>query len=332
MILITGGLGYIGSHMTAALMAQGHEVIVVDNLSNARMDMLERLEYLAGRYVTFVRVDIRNTPALQKVFEQYAITAVVHCAGLKVAADSPMQPLDYYNANVGGLMSLLRVMQRTGVRHLIYGSTALVYGDQPSPLSEQLPAAPQTPYANSCKFCEDMLHDLALAETDWRIAVLRYFNVAGAHPTGVIGEWPNGISSNLMPFLAQAARGERESVEVLGDDYETVDGSAVRDYVHVMDVIDVQMQAFHWLFSQPHAFGVFNIGRGEGVSVKQMIAQFAALTERPIEMEVLPRRAGDVPELVANIEQARTVLQWQPSRSLDDIIQDTWKFYQSLNA
>lgn len=333
MILITGGLGYIGSHMAAALMAQGHEVIVVDNLTNARMDVLERLEYLAGRYVTFVRVDIRNTPALQKVFEQYAVTAVLHCAGVKVAHDSPMQPLDYYNTNVGGLMSLLRVMQRTGVRHMIYGSSALVYGDQvaakASAETDQI--NPQTPYANSCKIAEDMLRDLVFAEPDWRIAVLRYFNVAGAHPSAALGEWPNGISSNLMPYLGQVARGERESVEVYGADYPTVDGTGVRDYVHVMDVVDAQMQTFRWLFSQAQAFGVFNIGRGEAVSVKQMVEKFAEISEQPIEIEWMPRRPHDVSSLVADMTETQNTLQWKPTRSLDDIVRDTWAFYRALN-
>lgn len=330
MILITGGLGYIGSHMAASLIAQGHEVVVVDNLTNARMDVLERLEYIAGRYVTFVRVDIRNTPALQKVFEQYAITAVLHCAGLKVAHDSPMQPLDYYNTNVGGLMSLLRVMQRTGVRHLIYGSSGLVYGDQTHACAESNTPHPQTPYANSCRIAEDMLRDLALAEPDWRIAILRYFNVAGAHPTGALGEWPNGISTHLMPYLAQAARGERESVEVFGTDYPTTDGTAVRDYVHIMDVVDAQMQAFRWLFSLPHAFGVFNIGRGEPVTVQQMIETFSAVSGQPIPIDPQPRRMHDVGHLVADTTQARTVLQWQPTRDLQQIVKDTWTFYQLL--
>ena len=330
MILITGGLGYIGSHMAATLMAQGHEVIVIDNLSNARMDVLERLEYLAGRYVTFVRVDIRNTPALQKVFEQYAITAVLHCAGIKVATDSPMQPLDYYHTNVGGLMSLLRVMQRTGVRHMIYGSSALVYGDQPQALTENTPLAPHTPYATSCKIAEDMLRDLAAAEPDWRIAVLRYFNVAGAHPSAALGEWPNGISTHLMPYLAQAACGERDVVDLYGSDYPSVDGTAVRDYVHVMDVVDAQMQVFRWLFSQTQAFGTFNIGRGEAVTVKQMADKFAEISGQPIATESQPRRPHDVASLVADMSHTQTVLQWQPSRGLDDIVKDTWAFYQAL--
>lgn len=330
MILITGGLGYIGSHMAATLMAQGHEVIVVDNLSNARMDVLERLEYLAGRYVTFVRVDIRNTPALQKVFEQYAITGVLHCAGIKVATDSPMQPLDYYNTNVGGLMSLLRVMQRTGVRHMIYGSSALVYGEQAAAVAETTTLNPQTPYANSCKIAEDMLRDLAMAEPDWRIAVLRYFNVAGAHPSGALGEWPNGISTNLMPYLGQVARGERETVEIYGEDYATPDGTSVRDYVHVMDVVDAQMQAFRWLFSQAQAFGTFNIGRGDAVSVQQMVDKFSEISGQPINTERMPRRTHDVASLVADMAHTQAVLQWQPTRSLDDIVKDTWAFYQAL--
>jgi UDP-glucose 4-epimerase len=332
MILLTGGLGYIGSHLAAALMAGGHEVILVDNLSNARMEMLERLEFMAGRYVTFFRLDIRNTPALQKIFEQYAITAVVHCAGMKATTDSAMQPLDYYNANVGGTMSLLRVMQRTGVRNLVYGSSATVYGNPTAlPVSESAALNPLTPYANSNRMCEDVLRDLVTAEGDWRIAILRYFSVAGAHPSAVIGEWPSGIASNLMPYLAQVAREQRTHLEIFGNDYDTPDGTGVRDYIHVMDVVDGHMQALHWLFNQPQqAFDIFNLGRGEGVSVKQMLDAFEAVSGRRLPHEVVQRRQGDAAAVYADVSRARELLGFEAKRNVHDMAKDMWTFYQTL--
>jgi UDP-glucose 4-epimerase len=332
MILLTGGLGYIGSHLAAALMAGGHEVILVDNLSNARMEMLERLEFMAGRYVTFFRLDIRNTPALQKIFEQYAITAVVHCAGMKATTDSAMQPLDYYNANVGGTMSLLRVMQRTGVRNLVYGSSATVYGNPTQlPVSESAALNPLTPYANSNRMCEDILRDLVTAEGDWRIAILRYFSVAGAHPSAVIGEWPSGIASNLMPYLAQVAREQRTHLEIFGNDYDTPDGTGVRDYIHVMDVVDGHMQALHWLFNQPQqAFDIFNLGRGEGVSVKQMLDAFEAVLGRRLPHEVVQRRQGDAAAVYADVSRARELLGFEAKRNVHDMAKDMWTFYQTL--
>lgn len=333
MILLTGGLGYIGSHMAATLMADGHDVILVDNLSNARMEMLERLEFMAGRYVTFFRLDIRNTPALQKIFEQYAISAVVHCAGMKATTDSAMQPLDYYNANVGGTMSLLRVMQRTGVRNLVYGSSATVYGNPTQlPVTEQAPLNPLTPYANSNRMCEDILRDLVTAEGDWRIAVLRYFSVAGAHPSKVIGEWPSGIASNLMPYLAQVAREQRTHLEIYGNDYDTPDGTGVRDYIHVMDVVEGHIQALHWLFSQPNqAFDIFNLGRGEGVSVQQMLDTFSKVAGRELPAEVVERRIGDAAAVYADVSYAQDQLKWKAKRSVEDMAQDMWAFYQTLN-
>lgn len=333
MILLTGGLGYIGSHLAAHLMRLGHDVILVDNLSNARMEVLQRLEYIAGRYVTFFRLDIRNTPALQKIFEQYAISVVIHCAGMKSNTDSPMQPLDYYNSNVGGTMSLLRVMQRTGVSNLVYGSSAVVYGEPESlPVAEDAPLNPLTPYGKSLQLCEEMMHDLVRAEGDWRVAVLRYFNVAGAHPDGVLGEAPSGIVTNLLPYLAQVARGERSQLEVFGDDFETPDGSGVRDFIHVIDVVEGHMQALNWLFNQQQAtFEVFNLGRGQGTSVLELMDLFNQTTGQIAPFEVVERRFGDVGEIYADTQKAKTAFGFEAKRDAQSMVADLWKFYQQLS-
>lgn len=331
MILVTGGLGYIGSHMAAILMANGHEVILVDNLSNTKMEVLERLEFMAGRYVTFIRQDIRNTPALQRIFEQYAVQAVVHCAGLKSIPDSQVQPLDYYNNNLTCTTSLLRAMQRSGVKTLVFSSSLAVYGaDQAEPVKEDYKLVQTNPYTKGLQMSEQIIRDVTAVDTDWRIAVMRYGNVAGAFPTGVIGEWPNNVPNNLIPFVAQAARHERDFVEVYGDQFATPDGTGVRDYIHVMDVVESNMYALGWLFNQIQAVEAFNIARGEGVSVKQVVDAFSKIAEQPIAQHVLPVRDGDVGCLIADTSKAQAVLNWKASRSIDDISADMWRFYQLL--
>lgn len=332
MILITGGLGFLGSHMAAMLLSQGHEVILVDNLSHSRMEVLERLEYMAGRYVTFFRLDIRNTPALQKIFDQYAVSGVIHCAGMKSTLDSVMQPLDYYNDNVGGTMSLLRVMQRSGVKTLVYSSSLAVYGNQTddSALTEESLINPETPYANSTVMCEEILHDLFTAEPDWRIAILRHGNIAGAHPSGIIGEWPTGVPGNLMPSLAQVAKDERGALEIPVREEGKVDSSGIRDYVHVMDVAEAHMYVLGWLFNQPQALEVFNIARGEGVTVPEVVKSFEAATSKEIATETVAEREGEAATIVADIRHIQELLKWTPSRTLDDMATDMWRFYQSL--
>jgi UDP-glucose 4-epimerase len=331
MILVTGGLGYIGSHMAAILMANGHEVILVDNLSNTKMEVLERLEFMAGRYVTFIRQDIRNTPALQRIFEQYSVQAVVHCAGMKSIPDSLVQPLDYYNNNLTCTTSLLRAMQRSGVKTLVFSSSLAVYGaDQTEPVLETQRFVPSNPYSKGLQMSEQIIHDITSVDTDWRIAIMRYGNVAGAYPTAIIGEWLNNIPNNLVPFVAQTARQERDFVEVYGDEFDTADGTAVRDFVHVMDVVESNMYALGWLFNKVQVVETFNIARGEGVSVKQVIDAFSKVSEQNIAQHVLPPRNGDVVSLVANTSKAKEVLKWQATRGIDVIMTDMWRFYQSI--
>jgi UDP-glucose 4-epimerase len=329
MILVTGGLGYIGSHMAAILLANGHDVILVDNLCNSKMEVLERLEYMAGRYVTFIRLDVRNTPALQRTIEQYAVTAIVHTASTKAIPDSINQPLDFYNNNVTCTTSILRAMQRTSVKTLLFCSSLAVYGaDQAEPVTEDTAFIPASPYAKSLQMSEQIIRDVAQADTDWRIAIMRYGNVAGAYPTGVLGEWPGSLPSNLMPYLVQLARHERETLEIYGDQYKTPDGTGVRDYIHIMDAVEANMHALSWLFNQVQVLETFNICTGKGTSVKEVAEIFAEVTQQPVPQQVVDARTGDVGSLVGNAEKAHTILNWQAKRSVEDMATDLWRFYQ----
>ncbi len=331
MILVTGGLGYIGSHMAAILMANGHEVILVDNLCNSKMEVLERLEYMAGRYVTFIRLDVRNTPALQRTIEQYGVHAIVHCAGNKSIADSVNQPLDFYNNNLTCTTSVLRAMQRSSIKTLLFASSLAVYGaDQTQPVAENQAFKSTNPYSLSLQMSEQIIKDVVQADTNWRVAIMRYGNVGGAYPTGVLGEWPSNLPSNLFPYLAQIARKEREHLDIYGDQYDTSDGTAVRDYVHVMDVVEANMHALGWLFNQSQALEAFNICTGHATSVKQAANLFSKVSEQAIEQHIVAARPGDVSALVGNPEKAKEQLQWQAKRQVENIAEDTWRFYQLL--
>lgn len=331
MILVTGGLGYIGSHMAAILMANGHDVILVDNLCNSKMEVLERLEYMAGRYVTFIRLDVRNTPALQRTIEQYAVKAIVHCAGNKSITESVNHPLDFYNNNLTCTTSLLRAMQRSSVKTLLYASSLAVYGaDQTEPVDEKQPFKRTSPYASSLQMSEQIIKDVVDADSDWRVAIMRYGNIAGAFPTGILGEWPSNLPSNIFPYLAQVARKERGHVDIYGDDYETSGGIGQRDYVHVMDAVEANMHALGWLFNQRQTFETFNICSGQATSVKQAAEVFSKISEQPIDQQIVAARAGDVGCLVGNPAKAKEILNWKTARSLEDIAADAWRFYQIL--
>ncbi len=331
MILVTGGLGYIGSHMAAILLANGHEVILVDNLCNSKMEILERLEYMAGRYVTFIRLDVRNTPALQRTIEQYAVTAVVHCAGNKSIPDSVSHPLDFYNNNLTCTTSVLRAMQRSSIKTLLFASSLAVYGaDQNEPVAEDQSFKSHNPYARSLQMSEQVIKDVVQADTDWRVAIMRYGNVAGAYPTGVLGEWPSNIPSNLFPYLAQVARKERDHLDIFGDQHNTLDGTGLRDYIHVMDVVEANMYALGWLFNQSQVLEEFNICTGQATSVKVAANSFSKVSEQRIEQQIVAARSGDVAALVGNASKAKEILKWQSKRNVEDIATDAWRFYQLL--
>lgn len=331
MILLTGGLGYLGSHMAAQIIEQGHEVVLVDNLSNSQIAVLDRLSKLTGRVIPFVQIDVRDKAALLQVFSQYSITQVVHFAGSKSVNESIQQPLDYYDNNVNGLISLLHVMKEAQVKTIVFSSTAAIYGEPEAlPIPESARQAPITPYGRTKQICEHVLQDLAHAEQGWKIAVLRYFNPAGAHPSGIIGEVPNGIPNNLVPYIAQVARDERPFLQVFGNDYNTVDGTGVRDFIHVQDLIDGHTKALAWLSTQPQAFEVLNLGRGEGVSVKQMLDAFSKAVGHELPYKVVARRDGDSASVYADASRANALLGWQATRTVDEMAVDTWRFYEKL--
>ena len=331
MILLTGGLGYLGSHMAAQIIEQGQEVVLIDNLSNSKQAVLNRLFTLTGKKIPFVQIDVRDKVALRAVFSQYPINQVVHFAGLKSVNESIQQPLEYYDNNVNGLITLLHVMKEVQFKTLVFSSTAAIYGEpEVLPIPENARQAPITPYGRSKQICEQVLQDLSRSEQGWKIAVLRYFNPAGAHPSGIIGEVPNGIPNNLVPYIAQVARDERPFLQVFGDDYQTVDGTGVRDFIHVQDLINGHVKALNWLIKQKQAFEILNLGRGKGVSVKQMLDAFSITVGRELPFKVMARREGDSASVYADASYANTLLGWEATRTVDDMANDTWRFYENL--
>lgn len=327
-ILVTGGAGYIGSHMVLVLLDAGYDVLVLDNLSNAKSESLTRVEQLAGRAPLFVEGDIRDVALLDRLFAEHDIAAVMHFAGLKAVGESVAEPLAYYDCNVVGSLRLLEAMARADVRTLVFSSSATVYGDPASvPITEDFPLSATNPYGATKLHIEDMLRDLHRAQPAWRIALLRYFNPVGAHESGRIGEDPNGVPSNLMPFIAQVAVGKRESLSVFGQDYATVDGTGVRDYIHVMDLVEGHLAALRALQREPGLLTV-NLGTGQGYSVLQMVAAFAAASGRDIPYRIVERRPGDVAQCYADPARAQQQLGWRAKRDLATMCADHWRWQQ----
>lgn len=331
MILLTGGLGYIGSHMAAVLIEQKRDFVLLDNLSNSCLNVLARLEQLAGRALHFEQVDICDQANLERVLRQYDVRSVVHFAASKSICESVSQPLMYYHNNVRGTLSLLQAMQTCGIGQLVFSSTAAVYGipDQ-LPVCEETPTHPMTPYGHSKLIGEQMMRDVAQAQAGWKVAILRYFNPAGAHSSGLIGECPQGVPPNLMPYIVQVATGQRDHLNVFGHDYDTCDGTGVRDYIHVMDLVEGHLCVLDWLTEQSQACEVFNLGCGHGFSVLQMIHAFEVATHRPIPYVVQPRREGDAAAVYANVHHAAQVLGWKTQRGIDEIARDMWRFEQHM--
>lgn len=330
MILLTGGLGFIGLHTAAKLLNEGHRVLIVDNLSGSHLQMLERLEYVTDSYVTFVRQDIRNTPALQRIFEQYGVTAVAHFAGFNPTAEG-MPPLELYNCNLGGLLSVLRVMSRTGVNTLLYGSSACVYADSSEPLFEDDDLEPVSAYARSFDMGEQVLLDID-DDKSWRIGIMRYFEVGGSHSSHLLGDWPRCVPEKLLPCMALVAQGMHDKV-LLTAGADTPDGTVIRDYVHVDDVAEANMQALAYLHSQDAALDVFNVGTGIGHSQKQVCNVFEDISGLPITHEkIIEEGQALVDRRIANIEHTQNTLNWQPHKTLEDICEDTWRFFEKLNA
>lgn len=329
-ILVTGGAGYIGTHTVVELLNAGSEVIVLDNLSNSSIEALNRVERITGKSVTFYQGDILNKALLQKVFSDHNIDAVIHFAGLKAVGESVAKPLKYYENNVTGTLILCQVMAEFKVKNLVFSSSATVYGDPASlPITEDFPTGATNPYGQSKLMVEHILADLHHSDPSWNIARLRYFNPVGAHASGLIGEDPNDIPNNLMPFIAQVAVGKREALSVFGNDYPTHDGTGVRDYIHVVDLAIGHLKALEKLATKS-GLVTYNLGTGQGYSVLDMVKAFEKACGKSIAYQIAPRRPGDIAACYANPEHARTDLGWQATHSLEDMANSSWH-WQSTN-
>jgi UDP-glucose 4-epimerase len=327
-ILVTGGTGYIGSHTCVELLAAGFDVIVVDNLSNSKPAVLERIASIAGRAPTFHRADIRDRDALRAVFASHRIDAVIHFAGLKAVGESVEQPLRYYDNNIAGSVVLCEVMAEHGVKTLVFSSSATVYGDPKSvPIREDFPRSATNPYGRSKLVIEDILNDLSRSDADWHIALLRYFNPVGAHASGQIGEDPNGVPNNLMPYIAHVAAGQQRELAIFGNDYPTPDGTGVRDYIHVVDLARGHLAALSALSRQAGVMTV-NLGTGQGYSVLDVVRAFERASGRPVPYRIAPRRAGDIAQCYADPARARSLLGWEAEYGLDAMCRDAWRWQQ----
>jgi len=329
-VLVTGGAGYIGSHTTVQLLEAGLDVVVLDNLSNSHQTSLARVKQITGREVTFVEGDVRDRATLRDVFARFPITSVIHFAALKAVGESQSQPLRYYDNNITGSVCLFEEMQRAGVWSVVFSSSATVYGDQGTgQYREDAPLAPMSVYGRTKRMVEDILRDLVASDPRWQVALLRYFNPVGAHSSGLIGEDPNGIPNNLMPFIAQVAVGKREKLSVFGDDYPTPDGTGLRDYIHVQDLAAGHLAALNVLeqktFNTPLTV---NLGTGQPYSVLEMVNAFAAAAGKPVPYEVVDRRAGDVAVCYADPGLAQELLGWQARLGIDAMCADTWRWQQ----
>lgn len=328
-ILVTGGLGYIGSHTVVSLTTKGHEITVVDNLSNSSIKVLDRLQEITGKKPDFYQIDLQNKVELSKIFGIKPIDAVIHFAGLKAVGESVQKPLSYYRINIDSTLSLLETMEEYGVHRLVFSSSATVYGSAPIPYSEESPIGQgiTNPYGQTKYVIEQILRDVAAADNKAEFSLLRYFNPVGAHPSGLIGEDPQGIPNNLMPFIAQVATGRRKELSIFGNDYPTPDGTCIRDYIHVVDLAEGHVAALEHLATGAKAY---NLGSGKGTSVLELVNSFISATGKDIPYVFTEKRAGDLPEFYANPVKAANELDWKTEKSIDNMCQDTWN-WQSKN-
>lgn len=329
-ILVTGGAGYIGSHTVLELLNSGNDVVVIDNLCNSSRESLRRVEALTGRSVTFYEADVCDRSALQTIFAQHAIDAVIHFAGLKAVGESTQIPLKYYQNNIAATLVLCEEMERAGVFRLVFSSSATVYGDPHTvPIQEYFPTSATNPYGRSKLMVEEMLRDIVAADPRWSVVLLRYFNPVGAHISGQIGEDPNGIPNNLLPYIAQVAIGRLKQLSVFGNDYPTPDGTGVRDYIHVVDLSLGHLKALQYIADR-HGVFTFNLGTGQGYSVLEMVKAFEQASGRAVPYQVVARRPGDIAVCYAEPDLAAQELGWRAERGLPEMMADTWR-WQSQN-
>ena len=330
-ILVTGGAGFIGSHTCVELLNAGYDVVIADNLYNASEKAVDRVKQITGKDLKFYKADIRDKEAMNEIFEKEEIESVIHFAGLKAVGESVVKPLEYYENNIAGTLVLCDVMRNHGVKNIIFSSSATVYGDPAFiPITEECPKGTCTnPYGWTKWMLEQILTDLHTADPEWNVVLLRYFNPIGAHESGLIGEDPKGIPNNLMPYISQVAVGKLEKLGVFGDDYDTPDGTGVRDYIHVVDLAKGHVKAINYIFSNP-GLDVINLGTGVGYSVLDMVKAFSKACGKEIPYEIKPRRAGDIAMCYADPAKAARVLGWKAEKGLDEMCADTWR-WQSQN-
>lgn len=330
-ILVTGGAGYIGSHTVVELLDLGKEVVVVDDLSNASNKVFDRIETITGKRPTFYELDVADKAGLRQIFEKESIEAVIHFAAHKAVGESVQKPGMYYENNLMSILSLVEVMAEYDVKKIVFSSSATVYGSfNPSPYLENMPVGvPTSPYGQTKVMCEQILRDIYVSDNSWSISLLRYFNPIGAHASGLIGEDPSGIPNNLMPFVAQVAVGKREFLNVFGGDYDTPDGTCIRDYIHVVDLAKGHVKALEKLNQAPEVY-TYNLGSGKGTSVLELVNSFVEVTGVEVPYQIAPRRAGDLPAFYANADKALAELNWKTEMTIEDMCRDTWN-WQSKN-
>jgi UDP-glucose 4-epimerase len=329
-ILVTGGAGFIGSHTVLELIGGGYDVVIIDNFVNSKREAVRRIEKIAGRAVAFYEADVRDTATLERIFDAHPVSAAIHFAALKAVGESVAQPVDYYRNNLDGLLVLLDAMRARGVKRFVFSSSATVYGvPERSPIDESFPLSATNPYGQTKLMSEQILRDVERADPEWRIAILRYFNPVGAHESGLIGEDPAGVPNNLMPYVAQVAVGKLEKLRVFGNDYDTVDGTGVRDYIHVVDLARGHTAALNAIEKHDASFTV-NLGTGRGYSVLEVVKAFEAASGRNVPYEIVERRPGDVGECFASTARAEELLGWRAQYGIERMCVDHWR-WQSMN-
>ena len=325
-VLVTGGAGYIGSHTCVELLNAGHEVVIIDNFVNSKPEALDSIRKITGKDFAFVEADLRDRAAVKALFDAHPVDAVIHFAGLKAVGESVQKPLEYYDNNLGGFFVLAEEMRDHGVKKFVFSSSATVYGmNNPVPFREEMPTSATNPYGYTKVMIEQMLRDIAVADPSWSIVMLRYFNPIGAHSSGLIGEDPNGIPNNLLPYVAQVAAGKLKELTVFGDDYDTPDGTGVRDYIHVVDLALGHLAALNYADSHTGAEAI-NLGTGHGTSVLEIVRAFEKASGRKVPYRIAARRAGDIATCYADTSKAAKLLGWRAERNIDDMCRDGWNF------